>query len=306
VPARAHLSHAYGEVMAATAGPDNPWLSRRVLAYAHQGGAKEAPSSTLHALRQAVAAGADALELDVHRSADGHLMVCHDATVDRTTDAVGAIAGLTLAELVALDNAYWWVPGSVVDHEAEGDAYVFRGRAPGDPAFGIATLADVLREFPTTPLNLDIKQTAPEVVPYEAELAALLQEHGRGDDVIVASFNDSALDVFGALDCGVPTSCGPRAVAELAVALANGDPVPAEVLKHVAVQVPPSFGGHDVVTIESVEALHDAGVAVHVWTIDETDEMERLVGLGVDGIMTDRPEALVAVLGSLGVRWDAT
>jgi glycerophosphoryl diester phosphodiesterase len=292
--------------MAVSAGPDNPWLHRRVLAYAHQGGAKEAPSSTLFALRQAVAGGADALELDVHRSADGTLVVCHDATVDRTTNRSGAIAAMTDAELAELDNAHWFVPGSVVDHESADDAYPFRGRAAGDPAFRIATLEEVLREFPTTPLNLDIKQTAPDAVAYEAELAAILQEHGRTDDVIVASFHDSALDAFGALDSGVPTSCGPRAVAELAVALANGDPVPPEVLKHVAVQVPPRFGGHDVVTIESVEALHDAGVAVHVWTIDEEEEMERLVGLGVDGIMTDRPQALVGVLGSLGVRWDGS
>jgi glycerophosphoryl diester phosphodiesterase len=240
----------------------------------------------------------------VHRTADGTLVVCHDATVDRTTNRSGAIATMTDAELAELDNAHWFVPGSVVDHDAADDAYPHRGRAADDPAFRIATLAEVLTEFPTTPLNLDIKQTAPDAVPYEAELAALLHEHGRTDDIIVASFHDSALDVFGALDSGVSTSCGPRAVAELAVALANGDPVPAEVLKHVAVQVPPRFGGHDVVTIESVEALHDAGVAVHVWTIDEEEEMERLVGLGVDGIMTDRPQALVGVLGSLGVRWE--
>src|SRR5204863_5412261 len=73
----------------------NPWLDRRVLNYAHQGGAREAPSSTLFALRQAVAGGADALELDVHATADGTVMVCHDATVDRTTPASGAIAELT-------------------------------------------------------------------------------------------------------------------------------------------------------------------------------------------------------------------
>ena len=73
----------------AVAGPDNPWLERRVLAYAHQGGAKEAPSSTLYALRQAVANGADALELDVHRTSDGHLVVCHDATVDRMGEENG-------------------------------------------------------------------------------------------------------------------------------------------------------------------------------------------------------------------------
>ena len=77
----------------------NPWLQRRVLNFAHQGGAREAPSSTLLALHQAVAAGADALELDVHATADRHLVVCHDATVDRTTNGRGAIADLTLAEV---------------------------------------------------------------------------------------------------------------------------------------------------------------------------------------------------------------
>jgi len=287
----------------AAAGPDNPWLSRRVLAYAHQGGAKEAPSSTMYALRQAVAVGADALELDVHRTRDGHLVVCHDATVDRTTPSAGAIAGLTLSEVSQLDNSYWFVPGSVVDHEAPDGAYPFRGRAPADRSFGIATLEDVLQELPAMPLNLDIKQTAPDVVPYEAELATLLTERGRTDDVIVASFHDSALDAFGALGTGVATSCGPRAVTALAVALAQGLPVPDEVRKHAAVQVPARFGGADVVTMESVEVLHDAGLAVHVWTIDDEDEMERLVALGVDGIISDRPSALVAVLSSLGVRW---
>src|SRR5687768_9453981 len=100
----------------------NPWLERRVLNWAHQGGAKEAPSSTLFALRQAVANGADALELDVHMTKDGVLVVCHDATVDRTTNATGAIAELTLDDVKRLDNAYWFVPGSVVDHDAEDPA----------------------------------------------------------------------------------------------------------------------------------------------------------------------------------------
>src|ERR1700687_756037 len=105
----------------------NPWLDRRVLNYAHQGGAREAPSSTLFALHRAVAAGADALELDVHDTADGHLVVCHDETVDRTTDGKGPIADLTLADLQSLDNAYWWVPGEVVAHGRPDADYPLRG-----------------------------------------------------------------------------------------------------------------------------------------------------------------------------------
>ena len=281
----------------------NPWLGRRVLAFAHQGGAREAPSSTMFALQRAVAIGVDALELDVHRSADGHLVVCHDPTVDRTTDGTGRIADLTIEQLQALDNAYWWRPGEVVDHEAEPSDLPLRGRAPDERHLGIATLAEVLAAFPDVLLNLDIKQTAPEVIPYEAQLAEQLVAAGRVDDVIVASFSDASLDAFRAEGTGIGTSCGPRDVVALAQALATGEPIPDEVRAHVAVQVPPRFGGTDVVTTAAVHAAHDAGLAVHVWTIDDEAEMRRLVELGVDGVMTDRPSALVALLDDLGLRW---
>ena len=285
------------------ASAPNPWLGRRVLNYAHQGGARERPSSTMAAFRAALAAGADALEMDVHCSADGHLVVCHDPTVDRTTDGTGRIADLTLAQLSALDNAYWWVPGEVVDHDADRGAYVLRGRGPADPEYGIATLEAVLEAFPGVLLNLDIKQSAPDVPPYEQTLAALLQAHGRSDDVIVASFLDSALDTFAEHAPEIPTSAGPRAVSMLAMALATGEPILAEVTRHAAVQVPPRFAGTDVVTAESVARAHDAGLAVHVWTIDDPDEMVRLIRLGVDGVMTDWPSVCARVLDLRAEGW---
>ena len=152
----------------------NPWLERRVIAYAHQGGAWEAPSSTLFAIRRALETGATGIELDVHATADRQLVVCHDATVDRTTDGHGAIHALTLAELQELDNAHWFVPGDDVTVGLDPDAYPYRGRAPGDADFGVATLSDVLdlvEDHPGVALNLDIKQTAPAVEPYEELLA---------------------------------------------------------------------------------------------------------------------------------------
>jgi glycerophosphoryl diester phosphodiesterase len=91
---------------------ESVWLERRVIAYAHQGGAWESPSSTLHAIQHAVDVGATAVELDVHATADGELVVCHDATVDRTTAARGTIASFTLAQLRAMDFSYWWIPGA--------------------------------------------------------------------------------------------------------------------------------------------------------------------------------------------------
>jgi glycerophosphoryl diester phosphodiesterase len=279
---------------------DNPWLERRILNWAHQGGAKEAPSSTLFAMREAVAAGADALELDVHMSKDGVLMVCHDATVDRTTDGTGAIADLTLDELRRLDNAHWWIPGTVVDHEHADDPslYVHRGKAADDPEFRIATLDEVLEAFPDTFLNFDIKQTAPAVVSYEQPLAEALQRAGRAGSVIVASFNDLATDRFREFAPEIHTSLGTNATADFYRAVQAGDPPPPTA--GVALQVPRTFGDLPVVTERFVEAAHAAGLAVHVWTIDDEQEMADLVDLGVDGVMTDRPRALEGVLTARG------
>ena len=287
-----------------TSGAGNPWLERRVLVQAHQGGAKEAPSSTLFAMRAALAAGADAIELDVHRTADGHLVVCHDPTVDRTTGSTGAIVDHTLEQLRALDNAHWFVPGSVVDHDnADTSAYVLRGRAATDPELRIATLVEVLEAFPGILLNLDIKQTGPAVEPYEAQLAAILRDQHRTDDVIVASFLDAALDAFAAAAPEIGTSCGPGSALAFAQAMVAGEPLPPSVTRHVAIQVPPRFGHSEVVTAESVGVAHAHGMAVHVWTVDEPDEMERMLDLGVDGIITDRPSVLAAIVDAKDLRW---
>jgi glycerophosphoryl diester phosphodiesterase len=242
---------------------------------------------------QALAAGADALELDVHATADGHLVVCHDETVDRTTNASGAIAAMTLAQLKQLDNAYWFVPGEVVaPGRAEGD-YVHRGKAPAEPAFAIATLDEVLEAFPGVYLNLDIKQTAPVVEPYEQRLADLLRAHGRGDDVIVASFWDVATDAFSEIAPEIPISAGTLATAAFWEAVQKGEPAP--LTRHVALQVPPSFQEHTIVDARFVERAHDHGLAVHVWTIDDPDEAAALVALGVDAIISDRPSLIASI-----------
>ena len=279
----------------------SPWLDRRVIAYAHQGGAWEAPSSTLHAIAAAIAAGATGIELDVHATSDRRLVVGHDPTVDRTTDHSGAIAELTYAELATLDNAYWWAPGADVSPGLDDDRYPFRGRAPGDHRFGIALLEEVLEEFPGVVLNLDIKQTAPVVTPYEEALAAMLRSFGRTDDVIVASFLDSATDAFSTFAPEIPTSAGTVATAAFYQAVQAGEtPAP---LRHVALQVPARFGETTLVDEPFVEVAHRSGLAVHVWTIEEESEMRELCGFGVDGIITDRPTALVQVLDELGCAW---
>jgi glycerophosphoryl diester phosphodiesterase len=275
----------------------NPWLERRVLAYAHRGGAREAPSSTLYAMRRALEAGADALELDVHATADGHLVCCHDTTVDRTTNGRGAIASLTLAEVQALDNAFFFVPGEEAAPGLPPEAYPLRGRAPADPELRVPRLEEVLEAFPSAILNLDIKQTAPAVEPYEAELAKLLRSHRRVEDVIVASFSDRALEVFRAEAPEIPTAAGPADAASFVAAVRSGAELPR--LACVALQLPVTVGGTRVVDGELVSRAHEAGLAVHAWTVDDPEEMRELVALGVDGIMTDRPSVLVSVLREL-------
>jgi glycerophosphoryl diester phosphodiesterase len=262
----------------------NPWLQRRVLNYAHQGGAAEAPSSTMVALRRAVDVGADALELDVHCTLDGHLVVCHDATVDATTDGTGRIAALSLDEVQALDNGYRF---------GADDGYPYRGKG-----LGVATLDEVLEAFPHTYLNFDIKETAPTVPAYEQRLAATLRRFGRSDDVIVASFLDGATEAFSTFAPEVSTSAGTMATAQFWAAVQNDDEPPP--MRHHALQVPPDYEGTVIVDDRFVTRAHDAGLAVHVWTIDDPAEMERLVALGVDGIMTDRPSVLAEVLSRTG------
>ena len=276
----------------------NPWLFRRVLNYAHQGGARERPSSTLFAMRRALRAGAVALELDVHATSDRQLVVCHDDTVDRTTNGTGRIAELTLEDVKSFDAAYWWVTGSVVDHTAAPADYPLRGRAPQYKELGVPTLVEVLEAFPHTYLNLDIKQTPPTVEPYEDLVVDVLRSHGRKDDVIVASFYDVATDAFSALAPEVSTAAGLGAMASFFFAVREGASPPP--MRHHALQVPPSYEGTTVVDESFVRAAHQAGMAVHVWTVDDADDMERLVDLGVDGIMTDRPSVLTGVLRQKG------
>jgi glycerophosphoryl diester phosphodiesterase len=281
--------------------PGTPWTERRVIAYAHQGGAWEGPSSTLHTIAAALEAGATGIELDVHATSDGRLVVCHDDTVDRTTASSGAIASFTYEELSRLDNAHWWAPGADVTPGLRDDDYPFRGRAPDDHRFGFALLEEVLEEFPTAVLNLDIKQTAPVVPPYEGILADLLRRFDCADRVIVASFLDTATDNFSAAAPEFATSAGTLATADFYRAVQAGEePAP---MRHVALQVPVAFGDVTLVDERFVATAHAQGLAVHVWTIEDEADMEALCGLGVDGIITDRPTALVGVLDRLGCTW---
>jgi glycerophosphoryl diester phosphodiesterase len=281
---------------------NTPWLARRVVAFAHQGGSFEAPSSTLAAIAHALERGATAMELDVHATKDQQIVVCHDESVDRTTNHRGEIAALTLAQLREMDNAYWWVHGAAVSPGLDEHEYVHRGKAPNDDRYTIVTLEQVVRAFPDVLLNLDIKRGAPEVEPYEQLLADELRRLERTDSVIVASFRDDAIQIFRSLAPEVATSAATGETAAFYFSMREGStPVVPPVC---AFQVPATYDELTVVDEQFVETAHRAGVAVHVWTINEVDEMSRLLDLGVDGIISDTPTPLARLLEQRGCAWD--
>jgi glycerophosphoryl diester phosphodiesterase len=293
---------------------DNPWPGRRVLNIAHQGGEIEAPSNTLFAFKTAKDKGADVLELDVHATADRELVVIHDATVDRTTNGSGRVDQMTLEEIKALDAAHFFVPDCGTCHDEPDAAYAYRGFAteerplsaelaefePND--FTIPTLREVLKTFPKDLINIEIKSTAPETVPYERELADLLAEFNRSTDTIVVSFLDHAVEAFKTFAPDVSTATG---TAETGAFWASTQgPLPgAPSVRHHALQVPIEFNGVTVVTPEFIVDAHNSGYAVHVWTINDAETMRWLIECGVDGIMTDRPTLLEEIVTEMHVQY---
>lgn len=282
---------------------DNPWLQKPFLNIAHQGGAHEAPSNTLFAFKEAERLGYDVLELDVHATADRHLVVIHDTTVDRTTNGSGRIDSMTLAQVKTLDAAYWFSGGADVCKD-NGCTWPYRGMATGDVTpvagytandFKIPTLEEVLIEFPDMLINIEIKRTAPDTVPYEKELSDLLNAYERANDTIVVSFYDNATELFKVHNSSVSTATGTGETAAF-WASAQGPLPGAPNLRYHALQVPITFEGVTVVTQEFVERAHANGLAVHVWTINAHDEMCELIAWDVDGIMTDRPSVLESIL----------
>ena len=277
------------------------WTERKVIAFAHQGGSFEGPSSTLAATAHALEVGASAVELDVHATKDRHVVVCHDETVDRTTNHHGEIANLTLAELREMDNAYCWIDGDVVSPGHDESEYLLRGRAPALRGYGIATLEEVSDVFPGVLLNLDIKRTDPDVEGYEELLANELRRLERLSSVMVASFHDDAIQRFRTFAPDVATSAATNESAAFYFSHLEGSPVVPPVS---AFQLPATYGDIEVITESFIAAAHQADIAVHVWTINDVEEMVRLLDLGVDGLVSDRPTPLAALLRERGCAWD--
>ena len=291
-------------VAAGPAAAANPWLEKRVLNMAHQGGEDELPSNTMYAFERAVTRGADMLELDVSATADGELVVMHDWQVDRTTNGAGYLTDLTLAQVRALDAAYNFVPGRNAVSGLPAGRYPLRGIRTGDKRvprgfkrtdFAVPTLREVLRRFPRTPINIEIKGRDDDPAQFlrNAELLAAMLDGTRRRDLIVVSFNQAAVDRFHELVPEVAVAPGIDGIARF---LLGGQSPGAGV---VALQIPITFqtGGQtlQVTTPESVLAAHRAGYAVHVWLSNDEESprvYDRLLNMCVDGIMAAAPRSL--------------
>jgi glycerophosphoryl diester phosphodiesterase len=226
--------------------------------FAHRGGASDNPENTMPAFQHAVDLGYTYLETDVHATRDGVLVAFHDDSLDRTTDRTGLINSLPWSE----------VRTARVD-----------GREP------IPLFEELMEQFPEARINIDCKANT----GVDA-LIASLERLDCLDRVLVGGFSDARLrrlrSAFGGSLC---TSFGPQQIA--ALRFAGRVPWGGE-----AAQVPVRHGRLEIVTHEFVSRAHRRGIQVHVWTIDEPAEMHRLLDLGVDGLMTDRPQVLRDVL----------
>ncbi len=280
---------------------ESGWIDRRVISYAHRGGSYEAPSSTIGALEHARQVGASALELDVHSTADGVLICCHDDVVDTTTNGRGKVSKLTWDEISELNAGYWFIPsskGSVARAGSEDD-YIFRDPANVGKMTRLARVDEVLEGFPDRVINFDIKSTAPSVEPYEEKLAKLILDYEAQDRVIVSSFLDSAIWRLRQCNLGIFTAAAPGEISEFYFALASGTQSAIELAKHcpyVAFQIPRFHGEIELATEQFIKSAHASGKAVHAWTINDPAEMEMLIDLGVDGIMSDLPSVMVPVI----------
>lgn len=239
-----------------------------ILAFAHRGGALEAPENTMKAFEYAVGLGYSYIETDAYATRDGVLLSFHDDRLDRVTDRKGLIGELDYADV----------------REAR-----IGGAEP------IPLLEELLSTWPKLKINIDPKHDG-AVGP----LIDLLRRLRALDRVCIGSFSDSRLErVRSAFGVEVCTSMGPREAARFWLAKRR---IPVGRFKANCAQLPIKQGPARLVDRSAVAAAERHGLQLHVWTIDDEAEMRRLMAIGVHGIMTDRPSLLRRVLISES-RW---
>jgi glycerophosphoryl diester phosphodiesterase len=249
--------------------------------YAHRGGAALRPENTLAAFDHGLSLGADGLELDVHLSRDGVVVVHHDPTLERTTAGRGRVSALTADELGRVDAGHWFAtpqPG--------GEAFPFRGRGCGVPR-----LREVLARYPGVPLIIELKVNDPELARRTIDDIRLEQ---AVEQVSFGSFGRRVLRAAREYEPRIPTGASREevrwALYRSWVRWPLGRPAYGEF------QVPERSGRTTIVSPRFIAHAHRAGVPVKIWTVNEADDIRRLIGWGADAIISDRPDIAVQVV----------
>lgn len=257
----------------------HPFFSKRPLVFAHRGGSALAPENTLAAFDNGLALGADGLELDVHVSRDGVVVVHHDRLLARTTNLHGAIAEHTAGDLSRADAGYHFAPAG---------GFPFRGRGVGVPA-----LLDVLNRYRDVPIIVEVKVNSAQMAQ---AVVGVVRSAGAVDRVCLGSFGRRVLRAARALEPSMATSAARE---EVRWALYRSwCRFPVAGAAYNGYQVPEWTGRTRVVSPRFVADAHRAGLGVQVWTIDSADDARRLLGWGVDALITDRPDVIVPVVRS--------
>jgi glycerophosphoryl diester phosphodiesterase len=237
--------------------------------FGHRGAAGEFPENTMFSFERAVRAGAIYLELDVHMSRDGEIVVSHDEGLTRTCGRDALIRETNWAEIQDADAGYMLTLDG-------GATFPFRGRSVKVPR-----LSAVLGAFVGVNYLIEIKQTEPSLV---SELLETVDASGLRRRVLIASEFDEPIHVVRRLAPQIPTNFPYGEVAEFLQAMAGNRP--GYEPRGAALQIPPEYQGWQLVTSESVEFAHRSGVELHVWTVNEESEMNRLLECGVDGLIS--------------------
>ncbi len=246
--------------------------------FGHRGAAGEFPENTTASFERAVRAGAIYLELDVHMTRDGEVVVSHDGNLARTCGRDECIRDMTWAELQTADAGYLFTTDG-------GETFPFRGRA-----IRVPRLIDVLGSFLGVNYVIEIKQTEPSVVP---ALMGVIDATAMRRRVLIASENDRVVEEVRNLVPQIPTNFPYSEVAEFLQAMAGNRPGYRP--RGDALQIPPEYEGWKLVSPETVDFAHRLGIEVHAWTVNDESEMNQLLDCGVDGLFTDFPARALAL-----------
>jgi glycerophosphoryl diester phosphodiesterase len=257
--------------------------------YAHRGGAALRPENTIGAFDHGLSLGADGLEFDVHLSKDGVVVIHHDDTLERTTSGRGCLSSLTAKELAELDAGYWFKAAPVSSGTGNSHAvYPFRDRG-----YGIPTLRDVLRRYPKIPLIIELKINEPELARRTIEE---LRSTDSLDRAALGSFYWHVLHVARAYEPRIRTGAAQEETRWALYRSWVGWPLWRTSYREF--QVPERSGATTVVSRRFIAHAHRAGLPVKVWTVNDPEDMRRLISWGADGLISDRPDVAVDVVRS--------